>query len=75
MSAVSKVLGRRGIRVEEWRYQNGDLEITLAGKNRLDATFFVGAFEKSSMFHEVAAKSTPNATSLKLILKVNGIVG
>ena len=75
MAEVATIIGRRKMRVTKWRFQDGDMALTLEAGGGLDATFFVGAFERSDRFRDVTAKSSPNSKSLALELKVNSYAG
>ena len=66
MARVAEVLPATGARLDDWLYDRGQLELSIAGDQPLDVVRLVRSLEASGYFNTVAAERTANNNTLRL---------
>jgi hypothetical protein len=70
IAAAARILRDKELSVAEWTYDSGNLELVVQGKNPIDATFFIGAFERDPLFSGVTGSSENQELALRMRMKV-----
>jgi hypothetical protein len=66
MARVAEALPQDGTRLDDWLYDRGQLELSIAGSRPLDVVRLVRALEGSGYFTAVAAERSGNNNTLRL---------
>lgn len=64
-----------GVKIIDWTYDTGVIEMSIQGEADLDATRFIELFERDPLFTEVSARTLPQPRTLRLkfnIIKPQG---
>ena len=70
MARLANILPKNDTHFTEWSYDRGQLEITVAAGQPLDATFFVRALDRLGDFKAVSAERAGSDNSLRIRLTV-----
>ncbi|MCB2106158.1 MAG: hypothetical protein KDE14_00600 [Rhodobacteraceae bacterium] len=77
MARTFELLRGFNVRIVDWTYDRGALEVSLEGQGQsdLDATRFIEIFERDSLFEKVSARTLPQARTLRMQLNVTPLSG
>ena len=70
MSRAFQAMNGLKVRISDWTYDLGALEISLEGDEILDATKFIEAFERDDLLSNVSARTLPQPFTLRLKMDV-----
>jgi hypothetical protein len=72
MARVAEILPAQGAHLDDWLYDRGRLELSIASAKPLDIVGLVRSLEASGAFKDVAAERTGNNNTLRLHARVVG---